>query len=57
MSPFKELLFLQGHVTQPTLLEDVEAAPQPAVRTKKQVVRLVLVPPVPHTGRAVGGCG
>ena len=54
MNPFKELLFLQGHVTQPALLRDAEppvAEPQPLRRPSTKPVRLVA--PVVQ----LGGCG
>jgi hypothetical protein len=55
VNPFKELLFLQGHVTQPALLSDaeapaVEAAP-PVRKSSSRPVRLVS--PVAQ----LGGCG
>ena len=54
MNPFKELLFLQGHVTQPELLRDAEAPaaePQPLSKPSSRPLRFI-APALP-----VGGCG
>ena len=54
MNPFKELLFLQGHVTQAALLRDAEppaVEAQPLRRPSTKPVRLVS--PVVQ----LGGCG
>jgi hypothetical protein len=55
VNPFKELLFLQGHVTQPTLLRDAEASSPEALPLRRPTPR----PPVRLVAPAlpVGGCG
>lgn len=55
MNPFKELLFLQGHVTQAALLRDAEPSavePLPQGKTTPRPPVRLAAPVL-----ALGGCG